>query len=330
MDPLPYTGKNRRRAIVFALVGNVVPISIAVIANGGTHRWPFYAGAIVACIAPLVVTVLGRRHLALFWVAAFSGIPAVTAMQSYTGGVSSGYTVLVMMPMVWFGLQATQREVMAALAILTAASFGPMLVIGAPSYPVDWGHATLLVLIGSSVAAALHVMSRETARLAARLRSEATLDDLTGVLNRRGWRDAAVSGLARAQRDGSRVGIIAIDLNDFKGLNDSMGHDTGDHVLVQTAERLRATIRQGDLLARLGRDEFVAMLANTTLTDTLLTVERLRELTPPLGAFAAGVALWNGAEELPELLRRADIALYEAKTTGSRVAVAPQMLPAAL
>jgi diguanylate cyclase (GGDEF)-like protein len=205
-----------------------------------------------------------------------------------------------------------------------------MLLVGSPAYPVDWAHATLLVVIGSSVAGALHMISRETQRLTAQLRSEATLDDLTGVLNRRGWRDAAVSGLARAQRDGSRVGVIAIDLDDFKGLNDSMGHDTGDRVLVETAQRLRATMRQGDILARLGGDEFVAMLTGATLDETLLTVERLRLLTPQLGAFSAGVALRNADEDLAQLLRRADIALYEAKTTGNRVGVAPESLPDAV
>jgi predicted signal transduction protein with EAL and GGDEF domain len=210
------TGKQRRRAIWFALVGNLVPIAIACATDEGSHRWPFVAGAVAAAAAPLVVTVIGRRNRMVFYMAAFGGIPALAAMQSYTGGVSSSYALLMMMAMVWFGLQATQTELILGLAVLAACSFGPMGVIGAPAYPVAWGHATLLVLIAASVAGSLHIMTREMQRLTERLRNEATIDELTGVLNRRGWREAATSLLARAQRDSSQVGIIAIDLDEFK------------------------------------------------------------------------------------------------------------------
>lgn len=126
------------------------------------------------------------------------------------------------------------------------------------------------------------------------------------------------------------MGIIAIDLDEFKALNDSMGHDSGDRVLLETAQRLSETVRSGDLVARLGGGEFVAMLAGATVDEMLLAVARLRRLTPQLGAFSAGIAAWNPDEDLGQLLRRSDIALYEAKTTRSTVAVAPQSIPTAV
>jgi diguanylate cyclase (GGDEF)-like protein len=308
---------------VFALVGNLVPIIIACVTDESSHRWPFFAGAVVAALPPFGVTVVGRRHRIVFYLAAFSGIPALAAMQSYTGGPGSGYSLLLMMPMVWFGLQATQPELVAGLLTLAVCSFAPMLIFGAPAYPVSWGNAALLVIIGASVAGSLHFLTREMRRLNEKLRNEATIDDLTGLLNRRGWRDAAESLLTRAGQSGAAVGVITIDLNGFKALNDSMGHDMGDRVLTQTAERLRTTMRSADLTARLGGDEFVAMLPDASIDDLLLAVDRLSHATPAHGSFSAGVATWDRSEDLGQLLRRSDIALYEAKAKACLVAVAP-------
>src|SRR5213076_2946537 len=112
----------------------------------------------------------------------------------------------------------------AGIVVLAACSCLPMLVIGPPAYPLDWGHAILLVLIGATVAGSLRAVTRETQRLTERLRREAVHDDLTGLLNRRGWRDAACRELAQAARSQDSVGIAVVDLDDLKQINDSMGH----------------------------------------------------------------------------------------------------------
>src|SRR5437764_777741 len=78
----------------------------------------------------------------------------------------------------------------------------PMLAVGPPAYPISWGHATLLALIGCTVAGSLWRLTRETQLLTRRLREEAVIDDLTGLLNRRGWRYAAPRELARSSRSG--------------------------------------------------------------------------------------------------------------------------------
>ena len=324
MATIQLSRENRRRAVWFAMGGNVVPIAVACLTNAGSHHPLFYAGAAGACIAPLGVLLIPRRHKAPFYAAAFGGIPALAAMQSYTGGVASGYAVLMMMAMVWFGLQATRNELGAGLTVLVLCSFLPMLVIGPPAYPVEWGHATLLVMIGTAVAGSLYVLSQEMLRLAARLRGEALVDDLTKVLNRRGWRQSAAQLLARAERDGSSIGVVTVDLDEFKRVNDTMGHDAGDRVLVETAERLRAMLRGGDIVARLGGDEFVAMLTDANADTLQATVKRLREATPVTATFSAGLAVWDRGEDVDGLLRRVDVALYEAKSAGGgSVAVAP-------
>jgi diguanylate cyclase (GGDEF)-like protein len=221
-----------------------------------------------------------------------------------------------MVAMIWFGLQATKYELLAGMLILALCSYVPMLVVGAPAYPVDWGHATLLVLVGFTVAGSLRAVAHEMQLLARRLREEAVIDDLTGLLNRRGWRYNAPRELARSARTQRPVAVAMIDLDKFKALNDSLGHSEGDRVLRETAERLQATLRLGDVVARLGGDEFVALLCNSTLDAALRAIARLRQLTPADASFSAGIAVWDREEELEEVLHRADIALYAAKSNG--------------
>jgi diguanylate cyclase (GGDEF)-like protein len=229
--------------------------------------------------------------------------------------------------MVWFGLEATDIELGAGLLVLAACCVLPMVLIGAPAYPVSWGHAVLLTLVGVTVAISLRAVVRELGMLAQRFAQEAVVDDLTGLLNRRGWRYTAPRELARAARSGNPITLVTLDLDNFKELNDELGHEQGDHALRDTAERIRATLRAGDVVARLGGDEFVALLTNSTLTGSLAAIDRLREATPKREAFSSGIAVWDRKEDLAELMRRSDLALYAAKDAGGGCTeVAPPIL----
>jgi diguanylate cyclase (GGDEF)-like protein len=330
MAPIHFKGTSRAWAVRFAFLGNTVPVGIATVARLSSHHPLFFAGAAASCVAPIIVTAASRRHRLPFYLAAFGGLPALTAMQSYSGGVASGYSVLLMMAMLWFGLQATDRELVAGLIVLALCCYLPMLVIGPPAYPISWGHATLLTLIGCTVAGSLWRLARETQTLTRRLREEAVIDDLTELFNRRGWRSAAPRELARADRTGAPVAAVMLDLDNFKQLNDEEGHDRGDRVLQEMAEALRATLRAGDVVARLGGDEFVALLSNCTLEGGLSAILRLRSALRTRVWFSAGVAQWDGREELHELLRRTDLALYAAKANGAgRTEIAPAPLTGA-
>jgi diguanylate cyclase (GGDEF)-like protein len=306
---------HRRRLLAAAFMGNLVPLGVATASNFGSHPAVFFAGVIGACLAPLVVVLVPRRHRLVFYTAAYGGLPCLAMLQAHSGGSASGYSVLIMMPMIWFGLQATDRELIAGAVVLALCSYLPMLAFGPPAYPVEWGHSTLLVLVGGAVAGSLRELSRETQRLTDRLRRDAVIDDLTGLLNRRGWEDAARRELARARRGGVPVAAVTIDLDRLKEVNDRWGHEEGDRILRETGERLRRALRATDVVARLGGDEFAALIIESRIDDALGAIRRLEDVTPTQGAFSAGVAVWNGgAEELDELLRRADLALYEAKT----------------
>jgi diguanylate cyclase (GGDEF)-like protein len=130
--------------------------------------------------------------------------------------------------------------------------------------------------------------------------------------------------LARSSRAGTPTALLALDLDDLKHINDRRGHREGDRVLHDTAARMRATLRAGDVVARLGGDEFVALLTDSTLDGTLAAIDRLRAATPPDASFSAGVAIWDRAEALQDLLNRSDQALYAAKAAGGgRTEVAP-------
>ena len=244
-------------------------------------------------------------------------------MQAYTGGAASGYAVLTIMAMIWFGLQATDGELVLGTILLAACVFGPMLVIGPPAYPVHWGDAALIFLVGSSIAVTLRVLTREMQWLTRKLRQDALLDDLTGLLNRRGWRYIASQEFERASRTGKPIALVTIDLDNFKNLNDHYGHDHGDRVLQDTAERLHATFRAGDIIARRGGDEFVVLLSDSTLDGALAAASRLRDATPVEEELSAGIAMWDGTEDLASLMRRSDQALYYAKSkSGGRTELA--------
>src|SRR5690349_20010239 len=145
----------RRKAVALAVTGNIVPVAIATAIDISSHRPVFFVGAVGACIPPLVVTAVPPRWKLVRRIAAYAGLPMLTLMQAYSGGAASPYAVLMMMAMVWFGLQASDREVLAMIGVLAACAYLPMLLVGAPAFPVHWGNATLLVLIGATVAGSL-------------------------------------------------------------------------------------------------------------------------------------------------------------------------------
>jgi len=271
---------------------------------------------VLGWLAPVIAISVGRRRAPLFWLAELGGIPAFTMMQAYTGGVASSYSLLVVLAMIWFALQATDGELVAGIVVLAACAFGPMLAVGPSAYPVSWGHAALIMLMGCSVAVTLRVLTREMQRLTRKLRQEALIDDLTGLLNRRGWRYIASPEFDRAARASKPIALVTIDLDRFKELNDRFGHDHGDRILRETAERMQTTFRAGDILARIGGDEFVVLLSNSSLDGAVRAVDRLCEATPVRSDLSAGIAMWDGREDLGTLMHRSDLALYSAKSKG--------------
>ena len=176
---------------------------------------------------------------------------------------------------------------------------------------------TLLALL----AVARGVSSEHSGRLAAR--HHATHDPLTGLPNRLLFNELAASMHQRARRDGLPGAVMIIDVNDFKHINDELGHMTGDLLLAQIAARLRASVRGADTVARIGGDEFAVLLAGQQSSSSCDEVARkLRSafdapfdlrIGPRRVGVAVGSALIIGHRPLEDALIEADVAMYAGK-----------------
>ncbi|HEX5249426.1 MAG TPA: EAL domain-containing protein [Gaiellales bacterium] len=165
----------------------------------------------------------------------------------------------------------------------------------------------------------------ERVRLQDELVRQAYHDGLTGLANRSLFRDRLEQALARSSRTGGEVAVLVLDLDGFKQVNDSLGHDAGDQLLRVVADRLTETVRATDTVARFGGDEFAVLLDQT---DEALAVSvarralaRLAEPAVVAGrelevAASIGIALHSGKGAGDELVRDADVAMYAAKDAG--------------
>ena len=166
------------------------------------------------------------------------------------------------------------------------------------------------------------------------------LDPLTGIYNRRHLDDHLGNTISTVKRHNQSIALIIADVDHFKRVNDTYGHDSGDMVLKEVTARMMQTLRSGDLLGRWGGEEFLVILPMTSVDGAQLAGERMREIigeTPiSLGdghsinvTASFGCAAMTGEEADPDaLLRRADSALYEAKETGrNKVVVSGESAP---
>jgi diguanylate cyclase (GGDEF)-like protein len=164
-------------------------------------------------------------------------------------------------------------------------------------------HRTILVALG--------VVIR---RLVIRA-SSASRDPLTGLSNRRGFDDALAELMAEASRTGEPLSAVLLDLDHFKAINDTHGHEAGDRMLCRVSDVWQQELPDGAVLARHGGDEFSILLPRATGDAALALVRRVCSQHPDL-ALSCGVAAHHPGETASQLMRRADRALYEAKSAG--------------
>ncbi|MEN0130433.1 MAG: EAL domain-containing protein [Brevundimonas sp.] len=216
----------------------------------------------------------------------------------------------------------------------------PSAVIGTAEVLVDHTHAAAalrsavakvaLVVTGGLVALWL-LLFRTVFTTSKRLQATALenarlalLDSLTGLPNRRLLTERMAKTVADAQREGARLGMVLLDIDRFKDINDSLGHDRGDELLEQVADRLRKALRDEDVVARLGGDEFAILLTDVrSVEDAERLANRVRNLFGPpfqLGEMLLHVETSVGVSCLPDhaddassLMRTADVAMYAAK-----------------
>ena len=176
----------------------------------------------------------------------------------------------------------------------------------------------------ASVGTLLDISAQKEAEM--RVRELADFDPLTGLPNRRLLRDRSTQLLAAAERDGSEMALIFIDLDHFKRVNDSLGHSIGDELLCAVAQRLATVVRKVDTLARLGGDEFIIALPGVHASGAAEVACRLLDVCAPTFSVAGhdltitpslGISLYPvDGTDFETLLRNADAAMYKAKEAG--------------
>jgi diguanylate cyclase (GGDEF)-like protein len=173
------------------------------------------------------------------------------------------------------------------------------------------------------LARALSGAAKQRAELEAELRRQALEDPLTGLANRTLFKDRVEHALSLRREEGKSVAVAFLDLDDFKTINDSLGHAAGDELLIHVARRIKDSIRTSDTAARLGGDEFAVLLED--VEDISVPAYRiLQSLAEPIDLEgkpvtvhgSVGIALHQPGQTASDLLRNADVAMYGAKAQG--------------
>jgi diguanylate cyclase len=314
------TGANEPfQRIVFP---SVLVVHGVLIAGLVTHRTPLGLAGPVAVLSPTVILV------ARFMVWEFQ--PASRPEDfGLVVGVLGWFGVMFTLAFLVFG---TRRGAAVSLA-------GYAIVILGAGWSARWGMLAdsgsvqvVALLAGGHAAliAAVWLLARNVEQLAAArtwadlLQLQATTDPLTGIANRRRLDEEMQRLVAQARRHDQPFAAILVDLDNFKAVNDTLGHDVGDEVLIATVERLQSAVRASDLLGRWGGEEFLLLAAQTDHAAACALAERCRQAiraSPVHGdtvrmTASFGVAALGPDDDVRLLLRRADLALYTAKSEG--------------
>ena len=267
-------------------------------------------------------------------------------------GPARGVTLPILAIILMFGIFGLTTRQMLGVLVYSLVAFGVASGVVAardePDYPTVVAAAyvgmVVVVLLSSTflttrVQSTREHLRRQKAELAQALeqiRQLATHDDLTGLLNRRAMLDRMQLEQRRSLRSGSPLLIAQLDIDHFKAVNDTHGHAAGDLVLQSFADTVRRNVRDTDVLARWGGEEFVLLLCDTPAADAVTLMERLRQAVqamqvpvaqggqPITVTVSIGLARHAPADPLAGTLERADRALYAAKAGGrNRVVPAP-------
>lgn len=263
-------------------------------------------------------------------------------------GRGQGAALIMMAVALMFGVFGMSRRQAWLLGGYTIVVFGAVMGWRAYSMPVGYPPAVqfthftmtgvfvvgLLVVADrlGTMRARMHAQRAELAAALERISEMATRDELTGLCNRRCMRELLEAEHGRSARSGQAWSVAILDIDHFKGVNDTFGHAAGDSVLREVATVGAASIRGCDCLARWGGEEFVLLLRDVGLAGALVVAERVRRAvqeariavdgTPIRVTVSIGVATHGSVEGVDTTMSRADSALYRAKAEGRNRVVA--------
>jgi diguanylate cyclase (GGDEF)-like protein len=278
------------------------------------------AATYVVTLLPVAAIVRSRWREAFFLAWSAADLVLIAGIVGADGGATSPLTAIFFLPLIFASLSYPARSVGLVGAASVAAHAGAALVAGGASVEVVGVFSALLsagAVMGVSQAANRERQRRELALLS---RS----DPLTGCLNRRGFAERFQAELAdHLRHDGRPLGLIVIDLDDFKAVNDTQGHAAGDALLCRVAATLAADLRPSDVLARLGGDEFAVLLPEAGPGELRAAAARLDQRLGCVSAASIGVAALPADGDTAEALHRsADADLYRSKQRRAAVVAA--------
>lgn len=195
--------------------------------------------------------------------------------------------------------------------------FGTLCAIDPETKPEDLLREQAMIELMASLLATIldaELKSVEQKRRAERASVDAMLDPLTGLLNRRGWTELTCKEEERMRRYGSAAGVIYLDLDNLKKVNDHSGHKAGDRLICKTAELLKKTVRESDLVARIGGDEFVVLAVECDPRTCFSLIERIQATFSDAGIAASiGFGLKNATNTIDQAVALADEDMYQQK-----------------
>lgn len=264
-----------------------------VLIGGRLPVWPSYVTQVLALVGIAAGIHFARHSAVAFAVCSIYLLPTIFAASNYQTPLMVAY-----------------------LVVQSGTSAGVLLTSGVPGALAGW-----MALVGTTATVGVVVHLQQQA-----LRFAAITDPLTGLENRRGFEPMLARELARCERLGHPLCVVVMDLDRFKDVNDALGHQEGDRILVEMSRAWTSVLRPFDVLARAGGDEFVLLLPSTGPEHTVEILGRLATASPQ--RFSAGVSAATRGSHVEDMLRRADDACYEAKRSGGgQVAIAPPIAP---
>ncbi|MBZ9612410.1 GGDEF domain-containing protein [Rheinheimera maricola] len=231
---------------------------------------------------------------------------------------------------VWHGyyyIHGIIKSMTGIISMLTAISLWYLLpeAISLPSKRIMSAKIVELMRAEQKLADANQHLEAEVQKRTAQLEKMATTDELTALLNRRETMRLLELEIARAERQGSVLSIMMLDLDDFKAVNDNHGHQAGDRALISAAESFKQLLRKTDFIGRVGGEEFLVILPDTDINNACELAERVRQALQqhttdnpsiPACTTSIGVAECSAGDNLHSLIQRADETLYRAKSNG--------------
>ncbi len=359
------TDPQQRVRVSRALMAAFVYVMAGLLCEFGLRQWHLPPQGIRLCQASSLLVATGT-YLALRtgWSRRFAD-PSLAVAQIMVAQVCAAMAYAVMSP-----VRGALMAVQAMIALFAISSLSlrsqlqmaghALLVMGltmatlASVWPqtyepaLEWTHFIVLLTVLAPVSLLGVQMTTMRARLATQKTDLATAleriqtlvdrDEMTGLLNRRAMRDMAMHHLKLQSRSGDGSVLALIDLDAFKRINDLYGHAVGDDALRLFAQEVRKVLRDTDLVARWGGEEFLVLLTATTADQALVAMDRVRDglmkaegppQAPDLRVhFSAGVAEMTPLEPLDKAIERAEAALYRAKVLGrnrSELALEPAL-----